>query len=82
MVPELGQFALALALCLSVAIAFFGLVGSAKGYISWMDATRTATRGQFAFILFAFGCLTYSFVTNDFTLLFLIAFALTLAGRL
>ena len=67
MIPELGQVALALALCLALAQGLFGLVGAARGEIQWMAATRSAARGQFAFVAIAFACLTASFVSNDFT---------------
>jgi len=67
MVPEIGQFALALALCLAAAQAAVGLAGAARGDAAWMGAARPAAQGQLAFIMIAFGCLTYAFVTNDFT---------------
>jgi cytochrome c-type biogenesis protein CcmF len=67
MIPELGQLALALALCLALAQALLGLVGAARGETQWMAATRSAARGQFAFVAIAFACLTASFINNDFT---------------
>jgi cytochrome c-type biogenesis protein CcmF len=70
MIPEIGQLALALALCLALAQASLGLAGAARGDGSWMGATRPAARGQFAFIAIAFGCLTYAFVANDFSVVY------------
>ncbi len=67
MIPEIGQLALALALCLALAQGSLGLAGAARGDGLWMGATRPAARGQFAFVAIAFGCLTYAFVANDFT---------------
>ena len=67
MIPELGQLALALALCLALAQCLLGLVGAARGESVWMAATRPVARGQFAFVAIAFACLTASFVSNDFT---------------
>jgi len=67
MIPELGQLAAALALCLALAQALLGLVGAARGQAVWMAATRPAARGQFAFVAIAFACLTVSFIYNDFT---------------
>jgi cytochrome c-type biogenesis protein CcmF len=66
-IPEVGQFALALALCLAVAQAILGIGGAARGNRVWMAAARPAAQGQFVFIVIAFGCLTYSFVINDFS---------------
>src|SRR5438309_13483 len=67
MIPEFGQLALALALCLALAQTSLGLAGAARGDKSWMGAVRPAAQGQFVFVAIAFGCLTYSFVANDFT---------------
>ena len=67
MIPELGQLALALALCLALAQGLLGLVGAARGQWTWMAATRSAARGQFAFVAIAFACLAVSFINNDFT---------------
>jgi cytochrome c-type biogenesis protein CcmF len=67
MIPEIGQLALALALCLAIAQALLGLAGAARGDSVWMRAARPAAHGQFAFVAIAFGCLTYSFIANDFT---------------
>jgi len=67
MIPEIGQLALALALCLALAQSSLGLAGAARGDRSWMGAVRPAAQGQFVFVAIAFGCLTYSFVANDFT---------------
>ena len=70
MIPELGQFALILALLLALAQGTLPLAGAARGASSWMNLARPAAQGQFVFIAIAFGCLTYSFVTNDFSVLY------------
>ncbi len=69
MIPEIGQLALALALTLAIAQAWLGLAGAARGDGVWMRAARPAARGQFVFVAIAFGCLTYAFVANDFTVI-------------
>jgi cytochrome c-type biogenesis protein CcmF len=66
-IPELGHFALILALMLAVAQSAFGLAGGHTGRLAWIGATRPAAVGQFAFTALAFACLTSAFVTNDFT---------------
>jgi len=66
-IPEVGQFALALALCLALAQSVLGIGGAARGDRIWMAAARPAAQGQFVFIAIAFACLTYSFVINDFS---------------
>jgi cytochrome c-type biogenesis protein CcmF len=70
MAPELGVFALILAFVLSLSQAFFGLIGAWRGKPDWMSVARPAVTGQFVFVAMAFGCLVYSFVHNDFSVLY------------
>ncbi len=70
MAPELGIFALILAFVLSLSQAFFGLGGAWRGKTVWMSVARPAVTGQFVFVVMAFGCLVYSFVNNDFSVLY------------
>jgi len=70
MAPELGVFALILAFCLSMAQAFFGLVGAWRGKPVWMSVARPAVTGQFVFVATAFACLVYAFVNDDFSVLY------------
>ena len=67
MIPELGHFALIVALALALAQAVFGLFGAHAGRASWLAAVRPAATGQFAFVAAAFAALAYSFVANDFS---------------
>jgi len=69
MIPELGNFALIVALCIAVVQAFVPLVGSFRGEAAWMGVARPAAQGQFVFVAIAFGCLAWSFVSNDFSVL-------------
>jgi cytochrome c-type biogenesis protein CcmF len=70
MIPEVGHFALILAFVLSIAQAFFGLLGSWRSLPSWMEVARPAAAGQWVFVVMAFGCLMYSFLVNDFSVLY------------
>ena len=65
--PELGQFALALALVIALVQGVVPLAGAARGHNAWMNVARPAAQGQFVFVAVAFACLTYSFVNNDFS---------------
>ncbi len=67
MIPELGHFALILALCMSIVQSVFPIVGAARGNIAWMSLARPAARTQFFFTLVAFSALLYAFVVNDFS---------------
>src|ERR1700723_1610061 len=70
MAPELGIFSLILAFVLSLSQAFFGLTGAWRGKQAWMAVARPAVTGQFVFVGVAFACLVYSFVNNDFSVLY------------
>jgi cytochrome c-type biogenesis protein CcmF len=70
MIPEIGHFALILALLLAIAQAFFGLVGPALGKVAWMQAARSAVAGQAVFIATAFGTLAWAFINKDFSVLY------------
>ena len=67
MIPELGQLALALALCLAVIQTALPLAGAARNNAAWMAVARPAAQGQLVFVILAFAALTYAFVTNDFS---------------
>src|SRR6267143_2332305 len=69
MVPEVGQFALILALMLALTQATLPLIGAARGNRSWIAVAVPAGQAQFIFVVIAFGCLAYSFITNDFSVL-------------
>ncbi len=73
MIPELGQFALALALVIALAQGVLTLAGAARGETAWMRVARPAAWGQFVFVAIAFGCLTYSFINKDFSVAFVAA---------
>ena len=67
MIPELGHFALIVALCIAVAQGTLPLWGAASGNRRLMALARPAAQGQFVFVAIAFGCLAWSFVHNDFS---------------
>lgn len=69
MIPELGHFALILALLLAVIQGTVPLIGAALSVRPWMAAARPLAQGQFVFVAIAFGCLAWSFVHNDFSVL-------------
>ena len=69
MIPEIGNFALILALLLAITQVIFPIVGAARGIPSWIALARPVVQGQFVFVAIAFGCLAYSFVNNDFSVL-------------
>src|SRR6266516_1872636 len=69
MIPEIGQFALIIALLLALTQATVPLIGAARGNRSWMAVAAPAGQAQFIFVAIAFCFLGYSFITNDFSVL-------------
>ena len=69
MIPELGLFAVILAFLLAATQATLSLVGAQRGNATLMAVARPAAQGQFLFMVVAFGCLAYSFLVNDFSVL-------------
>src|SRR5687767_9017397 len=69
MIPEIGQFALIIALLLALTQAVLPLYGASNGNRTWMALAAPAGQAQFIFVVIAFGCLAYSFITNDFSVL-------------
>jgi cytochrome c-type biogenesis protein CcmF len=69
MIPEIGQFALIIALLLALTQATLPLYGASTGNRTWMALAAPAGQAQFIFVVIAFSCLAYSFITNDFSVL-------------
>jgi cytochrome c-type biogenesis protein CcmF len=70
MIPELGHFALIIALMLALVQGILPLVGAARGNAVLMGMARPVAVGQFVFVAIAFGCLAYAFLTSDFSVLY------------
>ena len=68
MIAEAGHFALVLALVVAVAQTALPMIGAARNDAMWMAFGPAAAVAQFGLVLFAFACLTYSFVVSDFSL--------------
>ena len=69
MVPEIGHFALILALMLALVQGVLPIVGAWRSVPAWVGLARPAAQGQFTFVAIAFGCLAWSFLSNDFSVL-------------
>ena len=67
MIPELGQFALIIALILSVVQGVVPLVGAQTGNRAWVRLAWPAVSAQALFVFISFGCLVWSFLQNDFS---------------
>ena len=70
MIPEIGNFALIVALFLSLIQGAMPIIGAARNNPVMMGTARTLAVGQFVIVSVAIGCLVYSFVNNDFSVLY------------
>ena len=67
MIPEAGQIALIIALCLSVLLGTVPMVGAWRGQRWAMNLAPSLAAGVFLFLSIAFACLTIVFLQDDFS---------------
>ncbi len=67
MIPEIGHFALIIALTLSMIQGILPMLGSSLGESRWVALSKPLTRTQWLFMSIAFACLLYAFIINDFS---------------
>ncbi len=70
MVPEIGQFALIIALSIAIVQAVLPLAGATFGVQRWVAIAKPAALGHFLFVAIAYACLTWAFIDNDFSVLY------------
>jgi cytochrome c-type biogenesis protein CcmF len=70
MIPEIGHFALWLALAVSLVLGVVPLAGAQSGRGDWMALARPSAGLLFLLVLVSFVCLTAAFVANDFSVLY------------
>ena len=70
MLPEIGHFALVLALGVACVQVIFPLLGYRYGYRNWMALAKPCARLQFGLLFSAFILLTHGFISHDFSLLY------------
>jgi cytochrome c-type biogenesis protein CcmF len=69
MIPEIGHYALVLALLLAVVQATLPLWGAARGDAGLIELARSSALGQFVFLTVAFSALIHAFAVSDFSVL-------------
>ena len=67
MIPELGHFALIIALFLAFALGVLPILGAARNNPVWMGVARPLAYGQWVFVALAFAMLANAFLSNDFS---------------
>lgn len=70
MIPELGHYALILALCIAILQGILPLVGAHQGRREWLILARPAAQTVFFLLAISFAILTWSFYVNDFSVLY------------
>ena len=70
MVPELGHFALWLALGVSAVLGTMPMIGAARRRSDWMALARPSARVLFALVALSFVCLAAAFAASDFSVLY------------
>ena len=73
MLPEIGNFALVLALVLAIIQGSLPMIGAQLGNRQLMAVAEPAAFGQFLFVAIAFAVLTHAFVVSDFSVLTVVA---------
>lgn len=67
MVPEIGHFALALALALALVQSVLPIAGASRRNAVWMKSAQATAIGQVLFVAIAFAALMQAFIVSDFT---------------
>jgi len=70
MIPELGHFALILSLLVALGLGVLGVAGGHRNRADWMAFARPGAQALWVLTAFSFGCLTYAFFTNDFSVMY------------
>ncbi len=70
MIPELGHFALIIALAVAIVQSIVPIIGAAKNNAAMMSLARPAALTQFLFIGLAYVILTRAFIEHDFSVLY------------
>ncbi|HVV63265.1 MAG TPA: heme lyase NrfEFG subunit NrfE, partial [Pseudolabrys sp.] len=67
MIPELGHYALVLALGLALIQGVVPVIGARNGDVTLMRLASSTALVQFLFVAISFGALTACYVTSDFS---------------
>ncbi|ERS81793.1 heme lyase subunit CcmF [Halomonas sp. PBN3] len=67
MIPEIGHYALVIAMLMAAVQGVMPLAGAATRRPLWMAYARPMAAGQFLFVAIAYACLTASYMLDDFS---------------
>ena len=69
MIPEIGHYAIVLALVVAIVQGTLPLIGAQRGNASWVAVAAPAAVAQFVLIAIAFFILMYAYVVSDFSVI-------------
>jgi Cytochrome c biogenesis factor len=72
MIPELGHFALILSLFVALALGVLTVIGGQTGRSDWIALARPGAHALWLLTAIAYGCLTYAFYSNDFSVVYVV----------
>ena len=67
MIPEIGHFALVLALVIAIVQSVFPILGAATNNAQWIAMAKPTARAQLLFLAISFACLMIAFLQSDFS---------------
>lgn len=73
MVPELGHFALILALMVATLLGTVPLVGSLRGHANWVALAKPLSLSLAVMMIVSYACLTWASVSSDFSVAYIAA---------
>jgi len=71
-IPEIGQFALIIALSIAFIQALVPLAGAGLGVQRWIALAVPAALAQLLFVGVSYACLTWAFLSHDFSVLYVV----------
>ncbi len=70
MIPEIGHLALILAALVALLLGTLPLIGAHRNNAAWIAFSRPAASAMALLVTIAFACLTWAFVVNDFSVVY------------
>ncbi|MDD2884366.1 MAG: heme lyase CcmF/NrfE family subunit [Dechloromonas sp.] len=70
MIPEIGHLALILAALVALLLGTLPMWGAHRGHAAWIAFARPAASALALLVTIAFACLTWAFVVNDFSVVY------------
>ncbi|NND81917.1 MAG: heme lyase CcmF/NrfE family subunit [Gammaproteobacteria bacterium] len=68
MIGEIGNFTLGLTLCVTLVLGVLPLLGASRKHRNWMAFARPAAYTQWILVVICYLCLTYAFITHDYSI--------------